>query len=99
MSHQYVVGSNVPGYLPEEAPAGPMDWQDAVQMLRASLDADLDAVLETADTDPDYVTWLENSLQTVLIDADLETDSPDEQPEGVEVTFIDRVYFIAPEGA
>lgn len=99
MPQQYVVGTNVPGYLPEEAPAGPMDWLDAVQMLRANLDADLDAVLETADTDPDYLRWLEQSRETVLIDADLEDEYPAEQVEGVEVTFIDRVYFIAPDAA
>ena len=70
MVARYVVGSNIPGYSPDEDPRGPFEWAEAVADMKADMESFLDDLFSGSDQEPEYLTYLEERLKTVLWDAE-----------------------------
>lgn len=101
----YVVGQNAPGFMPDNEPSGPHEWDDAVEVLIADLRQYADELGENADPDPDYDRELSLRLHTLLWDGlGIDLAVPDdliarEQTGGVEILFEGRVFYILPDVA
>lgn len=100
---QYVTGDNAPGHLPDIEPHGPWNgWDDAVRDLSQLIETDAETRLDEAESlEGDERGEIQSYLRAELANArsEIAVLRQTEQPNGADVTFVGRAFFIRPAEA
>jgi hypothetical protein len=96
---RYVTGDNAPGFLPDVEPRGPWNsWADAVRDIARMIEDDADSRLDEVEPDAPDASDSEDYIRDALAEAkaELETLRTAERPDGADVVFMGRAFFIRP---